>query len=692
MNERGNMVGFPREFSIYLPILDKSEQEELTRYQEDFRVEDSLVKLGKFLLDFVENQKNPSANLLFSIGKILFSISDYSSLENFNKNSHYSIKLWQIRILLEKGMNEVAIRLASEIKDIEDISPLFRLHAIRSIAYGYLNLGNYEQCRINLNILFEEAFTSQKLPTDQKQILNDILLDGHADNFFLNRYVEEKIKLENKINLALQIATDLGERNHIAKFCYLLALLNRDSGKLDESLSMSEKAKSLFESTGNQLILTAVRGNIATLNSVTGNLDAAEKEFTELLNIFKDLEANRYLALTTKCLGDIAIERGQFDDAIKKYEEALKIIEKLNMKETYHYCTLAELYLQTNRLTDFEIFLNSIVEEIRTNPSPIIESYVFLLKGMYSVKKLNYGQAVEEFSKALEIADRHGSGELSAKILMNLVLMQLENYDLEKDKKILGLTLNNLNDLIPYFSENKLVKEQVALYLLQGKILALQEDYTRSFNRLQQAKELASENNLPQLHNLIEGKIEQINLLFPIEEVKEIDWVNEPFRKDITILEEVGLRHMQKSYVDFDASPLALIILHRSGIPLRSYVILKRAVKDQLLFGGFIVAVRDMLTELFEEQKSQMLVITYGNHKIIIEAHPKGFSSVAVSALDSFSLRRKIHQLTDKLSQIDIPKQFFGELSDEVSDAIDSEVQELFGPHLVFSDAIKVDF
>ncbi|MCE7749767.1 MAG: hypothetical protein GPJ51_15380 [Candidatus Heimdallarchaeota archaeon] len=686
------MVGFPREFSIYLPILDKSEQEELTRYQEDFRVEDSLVKLGKFLLDFVEKQKNPSANLLFSIGKILFSISDYSSLENFNKNSHYSIKLWQIRILLEKGMNEVAIRLASEIKDIEDISPLFRLHAIRSIAYGYLNLGNYEQCRINLNILFEEAFTSQKLPTDQKQILNDILLDGHADNFFLNRYVEEKIKLENKINLALQIATDLGDRNHIAKFCYLLALLNRDSGKLDESLSMSEKAKSLFESTGNQLILTAVRGNIATLNSVTGNLDAAEKEFTELLDIFKDLEANRYLALTIKCLGDIAIERGQFNDAIKKYEEALKIIEKLNMKETYHYCTLAELYLQTNRLTDFEIFLNSIVEEIRTNPSPIIESYVFLLKGMYSVKKLNYGQAVEEFSKALEIADRHGSGELSAKILMNLVLMQLENYDLEKDKKILGLTLNNLNDLIPYFSENKLVKEQVALYLLQGKILALQEDYTRSFNRLQQAKELASENNLPQLHKLIEGKIEQINLLFPIEEVKEIDWVNEPFRKDISILEEVGLRHMQKPYVDFDASPLALIILHRSGIPLRSYVILKRAVKDQLLFGGFIVAVRDMLTELFEEQKSQMLVITYGNHKIIIEAHPKGFSSVAVSALDSFSLRRKIHQLTDKLSQIDIPKQFFGELSDEVSDAIDFEVQELFGPHLVFSDAIKVDF
>ena len=485
---------------------------------------------------------------------------------------------------------------------------------------------------------------------------------------------------------------DLGERNHIAKFCYLLGLLYRDSGKFEESLTMTEKAISFLESTDNKLVLAAVRGNHGTLSIVLGNLDKAEKAFTNILEIFQDLEANRYLALTIKSLGDIAIEKGLFEEAIEKYEEALKIVEKLNLKETYQYCTLAELYLQTNKLKDFEIFLDSIEEEIRTNPSPVIKSYVYLLKGMYSVKKLNYGQAISEFNSALDLADKHGSGELSAKILMNLILMNLENYDLEKDEKILKLTLKRLDHLFPYFIENNLTKEQVALYLLQGKILALQKNYTQAFNSLQQAKELTTEKGLPQLLKLINNKIDQINLLFPSFDSKEIDWINEPFRKDISTLEEVGLRYMQKSYVDLDVSPLALIILHRSGIPLRSYVILKRAVKDQLLFGGFIVAVRDMLTELFEEQKSQMLVITYGNHKIIIEANPKGFSSVAVSAFDSFSLRRKIHQLTDKLSMLDIPKQYHGELDETISNAIDSEVKELFGPNLVFSDAIKVDF
>ena len=148
---------------------------------------------------------------------------------------------------------------------------------------------------------------------------------------------------------------------------------------------------------------------------------------------------------------------------------------------------------------------------------------------------------------------------------------------------------------------------------------------------------------------------------------------------------------MRRSHVKVDQTPMALIILHRSGIPLRSYVILKRAVKDQLLFGGFITAIKDMLTELFEEQRSHMMVITYGNHKIVIEAHPKGFSSVAISAFDSFSLRRKIHQLTENLAKLEIPKQFYGEISEDLSQVIDEEVKTLFGSTLIFSDAIKLD-
>ncbi|MHA1224905.1 MAG: hypothetical protein ACTSP3_16965, partial [Candidatus Heimdallarchaeaceae archaeon] len=155
---------------------------------------------------------------------------------------------------------------------------------------------------------------------------------------------------------------------------------------------------------------------------------------------------------------------------------------------------------------------------------------------------------------------------------------------------------------------------------------------------------------------------------------------------DIYKLEEIGISQIHRSYAEYETLPLAFIVLHRSGIPLLSYVIHKQAIKNKLLFGGFIVAIKDMLTELFKEQKSQLLVITYGNYKIIIETHPKGFSSVAISAKDSFSLRRKIHQIT-----VDIPKQFYGELDEKLEIAIDEEVHNSFGSQLVSDSILKVD-
>ena len=693
MKDDGNIIGFPKEFSIYLPILSHTEQIEIMKENDLFYINDSLEKVATFLQKNLDSISTPSDNFLFTFGSILFMISNYNEIESLTKKySSIGIELWLIRVNLERGYNVDAIKKATEIKENKDISLIYRLHLLRSIAYGYLNLGNYEQCRIFLNFLFEEALTSQKLPQEEKPIVNEILLDGHRDHFFVSRYVEERIKLENKLNVALHIATELENRYQIARFYYLLALIQRDSGKIEESHDLTHKALELLIQTGNRSLLAAVEGNLGTLNIILGQYNEATDIFTDILEVFRKLGCNRFISLTIKSLGEIALCRGEYEEAIKKYEEAIKILEELNIKESYQYCTLAELYLQTGKLNEFEVIIQSIENEILSNPSPIINSYLLNLKGMFNARKLNFGIAETNFVKALEIADEQGRGELSAKILMNIILLYLSKYDLEKDKKILDSTLNTLNYILPYFAENRLYKEHAVMFLLQGKIYAIKEEFSKAFNSLQQAREITIIDKNKQLMTLIENRINQLNKIFPDKQIEGIEWINEPFRKEISNLEEIGIRNMQKSYVELEVLPLALIILHRSGIPLRSYVILKKAVKDQLLFGGFIVAVKDMLSELFEEQKSQMLVITYGNHKIIIEAHLKGFSSVAVSALDSFSLRRKIHQLTDKIASLNIPKQFYGELDPDISDSIDAEVKNLFGTNLVFSDAIKVDF
>ncbi len=693
MKDKKSKMGFPKEFAIFIPKMSPEEQKILKEQEKNFQIDDSLVKVRDYIIDLFPNLPKPSDFLVFALGKILFFNSDYDTLNALDEEfSYQGFALWKIRLLLRRGLSEEAIKKASVIFKKEENDLCFKLHSLRSIANGYLNLGNYEQCKIYLSELFEDSLTSPKLSAEDKPIINDILLEAHKDNFILNRFSEEKIKLENKINVALQIATDLGERNHIGSFYYLMALLQRDCGKIEDSIKYSNQAIALFKETGNESLLSAAKGNLGTIYVIQGNLDEAESIYHEILETFRNLEENRFISLSIKNLGNIAIERGNYEEAIERYQEALNIIEKLNLKETYQYCILAELYLQTGRLSDFEILITNLEEEIRGSPSSIIEAYILFLQGLRDVKRLNYGKASEFFSKALIIADRQGRGELSAKILMNTILLNINKYDVEKNIEELDSAIQNINHILPYFMESKLTKEQVALRILEGKIYAIKLDKSRSFNSFQKARDLLQQHKNKQLLQMVNKYLEDINNLEHYEELSSFEWVNEPFRSDVYSLEDIGLRYMQKSHVQIEIAPLALILLHRSGIPLRSFVISKRTVKDQLLFGGFIVAIRDMLSELFEGQKSQVLVITYGNYKIIIEAHPKGFSSVAISAHDSFSLRRKIHQLTDKLSKTEIPKQYYGDLSTQLSTYIDKEVESLFGSKLVYSDTIQTNF
>ncbi|MCK4972331.1 MAG: hypothetical protein KAS52_03365, partial [Candidatus Heimdallarchaeota archaeon] len=243
MKDKKSKIGFPKEFAIYIPKMSSEEQRILKEQEKNFQIDDSLVKVRDYIIGLFPNLPTPSDFLVFALGKILFSIADYDTLTALEEEfSYQGLDLWNIRLLLRRGSSEEAIKRASETYKKEDINLSFKLHSLRSIANGYLNLGNHEQCKIYLNELFEVSLTSPKLSADDKPIINDILLEAHKDNFFLNRFSDEKIKLENKINVALQIATDLGERNHLGSFYYLMALLQRDSGKLDDSIKYSNQA------------------------------------------------------------------------------------------------------------------------------------------------------------------------------------------------------------------------------------------------------------------------------------------------------------------------------------------------------------------------------------------------------------------------------------------------------------------
>ncbi|MHA1225046.1 MAG: tetratricopeptide repeat protein, partial [Candidatus Heimdallarchaeaceae archaeon] len=532
--------GFPKEFSVFIPA---------------FCLTDSLVKVRDLLVDIITLLSSPSEMFFFSLGKMMFYISDYDSLLTLGDQYHsIGLQLWVLRVKLEKGLNEEVIRTASAIKEKKEISRLFQIHALRSIANAYLNLGNYEQCKLHLQQIFAESITTQQIEYETRQMMNDVLLDAYQDKFFVNRYAEEKIKLENELNLALHISEELEERNKIALF------------------TLTNRAMKLLRETGYKVLYAAALGNLGSIKIILGELEEAKEVFIEILQIFSELEENRYIALTIKSLGDIAIAKGEITKAILEYERALKIIEKLNLKEPYAYCVLAELYLTNNELSKFEYIIQSLEDELRTRDSPIIESYVLFLKGMKEAKKLNFGISSKSLNKALELAlelaDKHGRGVLSAKILMYLVLLNLRRYDIDSDNQELTSALNHLHHVLPYFIENKLILEQVALRMLEAKIYAILGNFTESFNSLHNAKELLLDKKNKKVLNIIEKRIIDIENKIVQNKIPPPQWIQEPFRNDIYKLEEIGISQIHRSYAEYETLPLAFIVLHRSGIPL----------------------------------------------------------------------------------------------------------------------------
>ncbi len=673
--------GYPNEVFIYISFFSQEEKELLQSKAIEFKTNDSLEKVSDVLTKILPEIAHPSSYFLYALGKVLYITGSYELLQKLSdKYDDQAIELWYAKVLIHQGEIEKAVNIATKAIEGKNIPWLFTLNAIHSMAKVYLNIGNYEQFDHYKEKMFQASLTLPRIEPNEKPIINDILLLGHIDNIWADRFNLELIKLENKCNVALQMAKELNDREHIGTIYNVLGVINRNAGKVDDSLEYLEKAKSLFEEIGDKRAVAVTKGNLGRLNILLGNLEKAEDMFLSTFEIFDQLQDKRNMAMFYSSLGNIALERSNYSRGIEKYTQSIEILEKMNLHEPLPYCVLAELYFQNDDLSKLDFIMDTIGEEVKQKPAGMIEAYYILLKALLEIKELNYGQGEELLNKSLKIADRIGRGTLSAKILMNLISLHLKKYDLSKKIEELHHALNYIRQVTPYFKEVHREEDQVPILILEAKIFTIIGKLDKAYNDLQKAKNLAEESKKKELMSFITDKVQLIDQAYKGEKKKEtIDWGKDPFSNDIAKLEEYGIKYIPILQEEKIITPLALLILHGSGIPLRSYIVTRQTVRDELLFGGFIVAVKDMLEELFQKPKSQVMVITYGNHKIMIETYEDQFSSVLIAPKDSFALRRKIHALNTEIAKLDLPKKFVGNLSEELTNELDKHVETLFG-------------
>ena len=80
-----SLIGYPKEFSIYIPLFSEKERELMKENQKNFNVLDGLKKVNTFLIELLQQLNEPSDMFFYALGKILFRIADYQELEILSK-------------------------------------------------------------------------------------------------------------------------------------------------------------------------------------------------------------------------------------------------------------------------------------------------------------------------------------------------------------------------------------------------------------------------------------------------------------------------------------------------------------------------------------------------------------------------------------------------------------------------------
>ncbi|MCK5410387.1 MAG: hypothetical protein KAJ30_08985, partial [Candidatus Heimdallarchaeota archaeon] len=126
--------------------------------------------------------------------------------------------------------------------------------------------------------------------------------------------------------------------------------------------------------------------------------------------------------------------------------------------------------------------------------------------------------------------------------------------------------------------------------------------------------------------------------------------------------------------------PNQIVILHRSGIPIKRYVKSEKIVDDILLFGGMVRAAQDIVTEVFTKEAGKVMKIDYGEDIIILtEFGNKDTGIVVITSKDTFHQRRSLHEAVKELNRVILPQQFHGDIEVKKEEQIDNIINKWFG-------------
>ncbi len=631
-----DVLVFP-EISYYVDNWFQEEQKLFNQFKNE-RKNNSLEEQLQLVSLVLTKTKNNSDLILFALGKILYNLSLFDELEKElvkHKNNNY-LFLWQGFSFTRKGEYDSAEIIFQDLIDEDD--HLISLSSKIGLARIKDRRGKKTEAILFFNQI-KEILTGL-LVGNKKQIYLDVWLNCIYGELWSAR-TEKNVEDSKKSCLEkLHQAKEYGDRIHIAKLNNLLGVLEKYSGNWNNSKNYFELAGKYYSELGDKRGEASTFSNLADVERMQGNFNSAENRLQQIIPLYEKCDDKRSLAIAHSNLGDIYAQKRLIASSIDEFVLAKRILEEIGAKDDLVDYSLAELYIEQGKVVEFNQVLGGLIEgktakEIEQNP------HILYFFGKKEIKNLNISKGKNYLNQSLKVAAKKSMDHLSAKILIDLIQVILFNYLSNQKEEDLYECVKFLDDL---------------------KLLTVDKQPDTSFK--------------PILLD-IDGYCKSISKTNNVLEKRRLVLEAQKIIKELVDLIRYNISPEQDTAVIL---PNQLIILHRSGIPLKKYLKKEKIVDDVLLFGGMVRAAKDIISEVFTSEIGKVMKIDYGEDIVILaEFGYKETGIVMITRKDTFHQRRALHESVKELNQITFPEKYHGEIKNSLEQAIDEVIFKWFG-------------
>jgi tetratricopeptide (TPR) repeat protein len=190
-------------------------------------------------------------------------------------------------------------------------------------------ISGYSESREESLIRLDSAHDTASL-LDHQLALNDI-------RYYRARALEDMYEHDRALSLvttALRQYERMGYLKGVADARNLRGVIHINLGQLEEARDQFEELLIIQQQLNNQVGLAATLINVGEIDRTLDQIDQMEIYNRRALEISQEAEYMRGITVATINLGDVALRKGDVHEALRLYEEGIKLANGAGMKQT----------------------------------------------------------------------------------------------------------------------------------------------------------------------------------------------------------------------------------------------------------------------------------------------------------------------------------------------------------------------